>query len=74
MRSTEHGSVLGAEHVHFTGCAAVVFRGLSDGGLLNYLVGVLTSSSSTRLYRGQVPGQTSDNFTCYHTRDGAGRP
>ena len=38
------------------------------------LVGFLTSSSTTRLYRGRVPRLTSDNFTCCHTRDRAGRP
>ena len=34
----------------------------------------LASSSTTRLYSGQVPRLTSDNFTCCHTRDRAGRP
>ena len=38
------------------------------------LVGFLTSSSASRLYRGRVPRLTSDNFTCCHTRDRAGRP
>ena len=28
----------------------------------------------TRLDRGRVPRLTSDNFTCCHTRDRAGRP
>ena len=31
------------------------------------LVGFLTSSSTTRLYRGRVPKLTSDNCTCCHT-------
>ena len=38
------------------------------------MFGFLTSSSATRLYRGRVPRLTSDNFTCCHTRDRAGRP
>ena len=38
------------------------------------LFGFLTSSSATRLYRGGVSRLTSDNFTCCHTRDRAGRP
>ena len=33
------------------------------------LFAFLTSSSTTRLYRGRVPRLTSDNFTCCHTRD-----
>ena len=36
------------------------------------LVGFLTSSSTTRLYRGRVPKLASDNFTCCHTRDRVG--
>ena len=40
--------------------------------LFGWLVGFLTSSSTTRLYRGQVPRLTSDNFTCCHTRDRVG--
>ena len=39
-----------------------------------WLVGFLTSSPTTRLYRGRVPRLTTDNFTCCHTRDRAGRP
>ena len=39
-----------------------------------WLVGFLTSSLTTRLYRGRVPRLTSDNFMCNHTRDSAGRP
>ena len=35
------------------------------------LFGFLTSSSTTRLYRGRVPRLTSHNFTCCHTRDRA---
>ena len=44
--------------------------------LLNpfWLVGFVTSSSTTRLYRGRVPRLTSDNFTCFHLRDRTGRP
>ena len=42
--------------------------------LFVWLVGFLTSSLTTRLYRGQVPRLTSDNFTCCHTRDRVGRP
>ena len=38
-----------------------------------WLVGFLTSSSTTRLYRGRAPRQ-SVNFTCCHTWDRAGRP
>ena len=38
------------------------------------LVGFLTSSSTTRLYRERVPRLTSDSFTCCHTRHRAGRP
>ena len=34
----------------------------------------LTSSSTTRLYRGRVPRLTSNNFMCCHTRDRVGRP
>ena len=30
------------------------------------LFGLLTSSSGTRLYRGQVPRLTDDNFVCCH--------
>ena len=45
--------------------------------LFVWLVGFLTSSPTTRLYRGRVPRLTSDNFyvlpVC-HTRDRAGRP
>ena len=37
------------------------------------LFGFLTSSSTTRLYRGWVPRLTFDNFTCCHTWDRAGR-
>ena len=39
-----------------------------------WIVGFLTSSSTTWLYRGRIPRLTSDNFTCCHTRDRAGRP
>ena len=39
-----------------------------------WLVGFLTSSPASRLYRGRVPRLTSDNFMCCHTRDRAGRP
>ena len=42
--------------------------------LLVCLVGFLTSSTTTKLYRGRVPRLTSDNFTCCHTRDRARRP
>ena len=42
--------------------------------LFGWLVGLFTSSSTTRLYRGRVPRLTSDNFMCCHTRDRAGRP
>ena len=35
--------------------------------VFGWLVGFLTSSSTTRLYRGRVPRLTSDNFTCCHT-------
>ena len=38
------------------------------------LFGFLTSLSTTRLYCGQVSRLMSDNFTCCHTRDRAGRP
>ena len=41
-------------------------------GLAICLFGFLTSSSTTRLYRGRVPRLTSDNFRCFHTRDRAG--
>ena len=34
-----------------------------------WLVGFLTPSSTTKLYRGRVPRLTCDNFTCYLTRD-----
>ena len=37
------------------------------------LFGFLTSSSTTRLYRGRFPRLTFDNFKCCHTRDKAGR-
>ena len=37
------------------------------------LVGFLTVLSTTRLHRGRDPRLTSDNFTCCHTRDRAGR-
>ena len=40
--------------------------------LFVWLVGFLTSSSTTRLYRGRVSRLKSDNFTCCHTRDRAG--
>ena len=33
----------------------------------------LNASSASKLYRGWVLRMTSDNFTCCHTRDGAGR-
>ena len=39
-----------------------------------WLVGFLTSSSTTRLYRGRAPRLTSDNLKSCHTRDRAGRP
>ena len=39
-----------------------------------WLVGFLTSSSTTRLYRGRVPRLMSNNCTCCYTRDRAGRP
>ena len=42
--------------------------------LLGWLVGFLTSSSRTMLYRGRVPRLISDNFTCCHTQDRVGRP
>ena len=42
--------------------------------LFVWLFGFLTSLSTTRRYRGRVPRLTSDNFTCCHTRDRAGRP
>ena len=42
--------------------------------LVGCLVGFLTSSSTTRLYRGRVPRLTSDNITCCRTRDGAWGP
>ena len=38
------------------------------------LLGFLTSSSTTTLYRGRVPRLTSDKCMCCHTRDRAGRP
>ena len=38
-----------------------------------HAVGCLVSST-TRLYLWRVTGLTSDNFTCCHTRDRAGRP
>ena len=39
------------------------------GERLGWLVGFLTSSSTTRFYRGRAPRQSvrSDNFTCCHT-------
>ena len=37
------------------------------------LFAFLTSSSATRLCRGRVPRLTSDNLTCCHTQDRAGR-
>ena len=42
--------------------------------LFVWLVGFLTSSSTTRLYHGRGPRLTSDNFMCCHTRGRAGRP
>ena len=48
--------------------------GVKGGGRLVSLVGFLTFSSTTRLYRGRVPRLTSGSFTCCHTRDRAGRP
>ena len=44
-----------------------------DAFLVAWLVGLLTSSATTRLYRGRVPRLTSDNFTCRYARDRAGR-
>ena len=38
------------------------------------LFGFLISSSATRLYRGRVPRQAPDNFTCCNTRDKTERP
>ena len=38
------------------------------------LFGFLTSSSTTRLYRGRAPRQSVWEFTCCHTWDRAGRP
>ena len=38
------------------------------------LFGFLTSSSTTRLYRGRAPRQSVWQFTCCHTWDRAGRP
>ena len=35
--------------------------------LVGWFVGFLTSSSTTRLYRGRVPRLPSVNFTCCHT-------
>ena len=35
--------------------------------LIGWLVGFFTSSSAARLYHGQVPILTSNNFTCCHT-------
>ena len=40
--------------------------------LFVWLVGFLSSSSTTMLYHGRVPRLTSDNCTCCHTRDRAG--
>ena len=37
------------------------------------MFGFLTSSSTTRLYRGWVPRLTSGKLTCCHTRDRTGR-
>ena len=42
--------------------------------LFVWLVGFLTSSSATRLYRGRAPRLKPDNCTCCYTRDRAGRP
>ena len=38
------------------------------------LSGFLTSSLTTRQYRGRAPRLTSDNFRCCHTRGRTGRP
>ena len=59
-------------------CPSFSYSELMNGDLSSLsqlfvcLFGFLTSSSSTRLYRGRVPRLTSDNFTCCHTRDRAG--
>ena len=37
--------------------------------LVGWLVGFLTSSSTTRLYRGQAPRLTSDNFSSAATHE-----
>ena len=42
--------------------------------LFVYLFIFFTYLSTTRLYRGQIPRLTSDNFSCCHTRDRAERP
>ena len=47
---------------------------LFSWGLFVCLVSFWPSSSTTRLYLGQVSRLASDNFTCCHTRDRAGRP
>ena len=47
---------------------------LSGGTKHVCLVGFLTSSSAAKLYGGQVPWLTSDNFTCCRTQDRPGRP
>ena len=50
--------------------------GLTEPCLFVCLIGFLTSSSATRLssWKGPKTDMTSDNFTCYHTRDRGGRP
>ena len=44
-----------------------------DEDLSVCLVGFLMSSSETTLYRGGIKRQSSNNFTCCHTRDRVGR-
>ena len=66
------------QHGRELDCSTFQVRFLCPQGkplcLFVWLVGFLASSSTTSLYRGRVPRLASDNFTCCHTRDRAGRP
>ena len=55
-------------HKPWTACVCV------HSAIFVCLFGFLTSSSTTRLYRGPAPRQSVWQFTCCHTWDRAGRP
>ena len=79
LRFHWHRPLLLPLHFHWTSLSWSQQAGKKDRhewkwDLFVWLVGFLTSSSTTRLYRGRIQRLTSDNFMCCHTRDRAGRP